>query len=123
MGMVEVTDAVAVSEKKVENLVRVAEIFAQDDLDAVSTEALKEAVEKTAEAEKEAAAAMLEVRKVFAAKQKEAKGPDATSALSKIQQRINAAQQELAKTRKAAAGGEKLIKGKQVLLEEDVKIK
>merc|ERR1711957_1072108 len=89
--MAEVTDAVAASEKKVENLVRVADVFSSDDLDSVSTEALKEAMEKTAEAEKEAAAAMLEVRKVFAAKQKEVKGPEASAALAEVQQKINAA--------------------------------
>jgi hypothetical protein len=58
-----------VSEKKAESLVRVAEVFSSDDLESVSSEALREAVEKTTEAEKEAAAAMLELRKVFAAKQ------------------------------------------------------
>jgi len=121
--MAEVIDGVSACEKKIEALVKAAEIFSSDSLETVTTAELKEAVEKTAVAEKEASASMLEVRKVYAAKQKEAKGADAVTALAKVQARINAAQQELAKTKKAAASGEKMIKGKEVLAEEDEKIK
>lgn len=121
--LAEVVDAIMLCEKKVEALSKVADIFSSENLDAVSTEDLKEAVDKTTAAEKDAAAAMLEARKVYSQKQKEAKAPDAAAALAKLQGRISTAQQELAKHKKAAASGEKLIKGKEVLAEEDVKIK
>mmetsp|Transcript_90376 Transcript_90376/g.238383 ORF Transcript_90376/g.238383 Transcript_90376/m.238383 type:complete len:1804 (+) Transcript_90376:3-5414(+) len=119
----EVIDGVSACEKTMETYAKAAEVFSSESLEAVSSSDLKEALEKSAAAEKEASAAMLEVRKTFAAKQKEARNPDSQQALAKLQARINTAQQELVKTKKAAASGEKMIKGKEVLVEEDEKIK
>jgi len=119
----EVIDGVTACEKTMETYAKAAEVFSSESLEAVSSSDLKEALEKSAAAEKEASAAMLEVRKTFAAKQKEARNPDSQQALAKLQARINTAQQELVKTKKAAASGEKMIKGKEVLVEEDEKIK
>merc|ERR1719237_595431 len=71
------------------------------------------------EAEKEAQAACIEARKLLASKQKEAKGADAQSAIAKLQGRLTAGQQDVVKAKKAAAGGDKLIKGKEVIVQED----
>mmetsp|Transcript_19919 Transcript_19919/g.49710 ORF Transcript_19919/g.49710 Transcript_19919/m.49710 type:complete len:1953 (-) Transcript_19919:135-5993(-) len=121
--MAEVVDAVCACEKKVEVLVKVAEVLTSDDLEAVSSSELKEAIEKAGAAEQEASASMSEVRKIFAAKQREAKGPDFTAALAKVKARMDTCQQDLSKMRKAAGSGERLIKGKEVLSEEEEKVK
>jgi len=131
--LAEVVDGVAACERKVEALARAADLLATESkedkaaaletLDALSIEDLKGAIEKSSAAEKEATAAMLEARKVFGAKQKEAKGPEVAQAVGKIQARINAAQSEIAKAKKATSSGEKLLKGKEALAEEEVKVK
>jgi len=117
--LAEVVDSVAVAEGKVSALSEVCKVFSSEELESVSPEALKEGLEKAAEAEKEAAAACTEARKIVAQKQKEAKGGEAAAAVGKLQTRLTVAQQELAKHKKAAASGEKLIKGKEVLAEEE----
>merc|ERR1740121_182091 len=119
----EAVDAISSCEKKVEVLVKASEIFTADDLlEASSVDTLKSAVEKTTAAEKEASAAVLEARKIFGAKQAEAKGLD-QSALAKLQGRMTTAQNEVAKAKKAVASGEKLINGKGVQTQEEGKIK
>jgi len=119
--LAEAVDAISACDKKIEVLVKVSQVFSSD-LEEVSTDTLKEAVEKTAAAEKEAAAALMEARKVFASKQQQAKGLD-QAALTKLQGRMNNAQAEITKAKRVSATAEKMIKGKEVLNQEDEKIK
>jgi len=121
--LAEVVDGIAVAEKKVEAVVDAAKLFMTDNLDKISAEAIKEAAERTSEVEEEASAACLAAKKLILAKQKEAKGGEATAAIGKLQSRLNAAQQDLAKQLKAAATGEKLIKGKETVQEVEEKIR
>ncbi|CAK0831012.1 unnamed protein product [Prorocentrum cordatum] len=118
--MSEVTDKVTAAEEAVKALCVAGEIFSKDDLSEVSVEALREASEACAEKEKEASSACVEARKIISVKQREAKsGSDAAAMVSKLQGRLNAAQQDLAKTRRAASSGEKLAKGKEILGQEE----
>ncbi|CAK0825234.1 unnamed protein product, partial [Prorocentrum cordatum] len=71
--MSEVMESVTAAEDKVKVLTEAAEVLAKDDLDSVSVEALKEALEKTKAAEKEAQVACAEARKTLGAKQAQAK--------------------------------------------------
>jgi len=121
--MAEVVEAVTNCEKKVNAFVEAGSLFLSEELESVSTQALKEAGEKTSATEKEASAAVIEARKLIGTKQKEAKGGDAVQALSKLQGRLTTSQQELAKTRKAASNAEKLITGKELITSQEETIK
>jgi len=120
--LAEVLEAMSTCEKKMGALSKVAEVFSNDNLESVTTEELKEGIAKSSELETEVSHALLEVRRIFAQKQKEAKSSEAIQGLQKLQTRINTAQSELAASKKAAGMGEKLIKGKEVLAEEEVKV-
>ena len=83
------------------------------------------ALQKHAEGAKkrEASHACAEARKVISATQTEAEsGLDAAAMVSKLQGRLNAAQQDLAKTMRAAGTGEELAKGKESLGQEEAKV-
>lgn len=121
--LAEVVDEIVIAERKVAAVVEAAKPFLSDSLDKISAEAIKEAGETTAAVEPDASAACLAAKKLIATKQKEAKGGDAAAAIAKLQARLNAAQQDLAKQLKAAATGDKLIKGKELLLEAEERIK
>merc|ERR1712008_287576 len=69
----DVVDVLTVAENKVQALAKVCEVLASDDLETVSSQDLKEAVEKASVAEKEASAACLEARKCISSKSKESK--------------------------------------------------
>jgi len=121
--LAEVVDAVSTGEKKVKALGQVATIFSSDDLDAVTTESLTAAGEKATAAEKEAETACTEARKVIATKARGPKQGETGVQLTKLQARLNTALAELAKHKKAAASGEKLIKGKALIVEEEQRLK
>jgi len=123
--MSEVSEGVQAAEEKVKALQEASEVLSKDDLDGVSTEALKEALEKTKAAEKEAQAACAEARKTMGAKTAaaKAKGGEMLAAVGKVQGRLNTAQQDLAKARRACLNGEKLVKTKEVITAQEAKIK
>jgi len=115
--MAEVMEALKNAEAKVEAHSEVAKVFS-DELNHVTEEAIKEAMEKVGAVEKEAMEAVAEARKQLAGKQRDAKGPAAAGAMSKLQGRIKAAADDLAKNKKASTFGDKLLKGKEALAEE-----
>mmetsp|Transcript_35079 Transcript_35079/g.100743 ORF Transcript_35079/g.100743 Transcript_35079/m.100743 type:complete len:1846 (+) Transcript_35079:263-5800(+) len=119
----EVVEAVAEAETQVQTLSEVAKLFTSENLNEVSTESLKSTCEQTVVAEKDASTACMDARKVLSSKQKDAKDASLISELSKLQHRLNTTQHELTKLKKTASTGERLIKAKQVLLEEEEKIK
>jgi len=121
--LADLMEAITGAEAKSQVMVKASQVFLSETLEEVSTEELQEAVEKSAVAEKEATSACLEARKLIAAKQKESKGGELAVAIAKLQGRINQAQSEVAKGKKASESGTKLIKGKTVLLEEEERIK
>mmetsp|Transcript_28031 Transcript_28031/g.48855 ORF Transcript_28031/g.48855 Transcript_28031/m.48855 type:complete len:2072 (-) Transcript_28031:148-6363(-) len=121
--MAEVLDAVAGAERKAKELTEAATIFGNENIDELVVDDLKAATEKCSELEKEVSKALQEARSLLAAKQKTAKGGDLAQALSKVNARVNGVQNELTKSKKAAANGDKLIKGKTLLVEEGGKIK
>jgi len=120
--LAEVVDSIAIAEKKVAVVCEAAKLFLSDSLDKITTEAIKDATEKTSAVEEEASDAVLTAKKLIVTKQKEAKGGEATAALAKLQARLNAAQLDLTKHLKAAANGDKLIKGKELLQEAEERI-
>lgn len=122
--LAEAYDAVTLAEKKVEAMGKACEALPGESLDGVEPAALKAPVDEAINAEKEATTAFSEAKKTLAAKHKECKaGESSATALAKLQGRLNTAQTELAKLRKTAASGEKLVKGKEVLLWEEGRIK
>merc|ERR1712187_234218 len=90
--MAEALDAVVTVENKTSALTEVGAVFSSDSLDGISVDALKEAAEKTAVAEKECVAAITKAKKVLAEKLKSAKDKELVSGLTKLQSRVNAAQ-------------------------------
>ncbi|CAE7758071.1 TIF3H1 [Symbiodinium sp. CCMP2456] len=115
--MAEVMEALKTAEAKVEAHGEVAKVFS-DELNHVTEEAIKEAMEKVGAVEKEAMEAVAEARKQLAGKQRDVKGPAAAGAMSKLQGRLKAAADDLAKNKKASTFGDKLLKGKEALAEE-----
>jgi len=115
--MAEVVEGIKVAENKVKAHAEVAKVFS-DDLNHVTEEAIKEAMEKVGEVEKEALDAVQEARKQLTNKQKDVKGPAAAGAMSKLQGRLKTASDELMKNKKASTFGDKLLKGKEALAEE-----
>jgi len=104
---------------------RMIEIVAplQGDIVSKDVSAIRESAEQALELEKSIAMLCADSRKSLMAKVKEGKSKESstfTAELSKLQSRLNASQQELAKQRKLALQGEKIWKGK-VLLEEKSK--
>jgi len=120
--LAEVVDSITAAEKKVAVVVEAAKLFSSDSLDKVTTESIKEAAEKVSSVEQEASDAVLAAKKLIAVKQKEAKGGDAAAAIAKLSARLGATQQDLAKQIKAAATGDKLIKGKEIIAEAEAKV-
>jgi len=120
--LAEAHEAVSEAEKKAAALGKACEGLTLENLDGVAAEALKESVEGTGTCEREAAAAISKARQVLLAKQKESKSPDLTSSLKKLQDRMTAAQGEMSKHRKVSSIGEKLLKGKAVLVEQVEKL-
>ncbi|CAE7346579.1 RE1 [Symbiodinium natans] len=119
--MAEVMESLKAAETKVQDHAEVAKVFS-DDLNHVTEEAVKEAMEKVGAAEKEALDVLTEARKQLTAKQKDVKGPAAASAMSKLQGRLKTAADELTKNKKATTFGDKLLKGKEALAEEVVNV-
>eukprot|EP00927_Polykrikos_kofoidii_P031606 TRINITY_DN27151_c0_g1_i1.p1 TRINITY_DN27151_c0_g1~~TRINITY_DN27151_c0_g1_i1.p1 ORF type:complete len:2139 (+),score=568.46 TRINITY_DN27151_c0_g1_i1:1-6417(+) len=121
--LAEAVEGVAAAEKKVDQFEDVAKLFQSDTFEESSTQELKDALERSGEAEKEAALACNEARRVILAKQKEApKTTDAGASLAKIQVRLNQAQERLGKQRLSMASGDKLIKVKVVIEQEEEKL-
>lgn len=115
--MAEAVEAIKGAEMKVKAHAEVAKVFSED-LNSVTEEAIKDAMEKAPDLEKEAVAAMTEAKKEVATKQREAKGNTAMTAMQKLQGRLKVANDELMKNKKASTYGDKLIKGKEALAEE-----
>jgi len=115
--MAEAMEAIKAAESKVKAHTEVAKVFSED-LNSVTEEAIKEAMEKVGDFEKEAQTAMIEAKKEIAIKQREAKGNAAIGVMQKLQGRLKLASDELAKNKKASMYGDKLIKGKEALAEE-----
>eukprot|EP00913_Durusdinium_trenchii_P013004 g12209.t1 len=115
--MAEAMEAIKKAEAKVNAHAEVAKVFSED-LNSVTEEAIKDAMEKVPELETDANATLQEAKKEVATKQKEAKGATAQTAMQKLQGRLKAASDELMKNKKASTFGEKLIKGKEALAEE-----
>jgi len=119
--MSEAIECVSDTEQKIEELVQATSALQADDLESLSPEALKDAIDKGAAAEKEATSSWSEAKRVVTAKLKDAKG-DVAQAISKLQARLSTAQQELTKQRKLASSCDKLLKDKEVLAEVVPKI-
>mmetsp|Transcript_141276 Transcript_141276/g.439060 ORF Transcript_141276/g.439060 Transcript_141276/m.439060 type:complete len:1297 (+) Transcript_141276:2158-6048(+) len=95
-------------------------------LEEIGVAKLKEAAEQTLEAEKLAALACAEARKMLQAKQKDSQvkeSPGYAAELVKLQGRLTAVQQELGKQRKVAVQGEKLWRSTQILSEKEEQMK
>mmetsp|Transcript_97686 Transcript_97686/g.285161 ORF Transcript_97686/g.285161 Transcript_97686/m.285161 type:complete len:1813 (+) Transcript_97686:1-5439(+) len=120
--LADLMEAIAEGEGKVQALAKICEAFHSENLDDVSTEVLRDALERAGTAEKEAMDACAEARKVIATKQKEPKS-DLAAPIAKLQSRLNSAIAEVTKHKKAAEGGSKLIKGKAVISEEQERIR
>lgn len=120
--LAEVVEAIAGAERKVEAVSAAAKPFMADCLEMISAEGLKDAAEKVAAVEEEATSACVAAKKLIVSKQKEAKGPDASAAISKLMSRLNTAQQDLAKQLAAAKTGDKLVSGKETALEMESRI-
>lgn len=122
----EVTQKVVDAEAKVQKTIEAAEPLLADQTE-VEVERIKVATQLTLDAEKTAALACADTRKVLMTKLKEGKARDTPSysaELTKLQSRLTFAQQELQRQRKVALQGEKLWKAKLVVQEktEDLKL-
>jgi len=116
--LAEVHESVTTAESAVKRMTEAAEVFFAEDLDSVSEDRLKQAKENTSAVEKEASEAVNEARKVFNAK-RSGRGQENSDAMNKLHHRINAANGDLSKAKRAAASGDKLIKGKEIVAEHD----
>jgi hypothetical protein len=108
------------AEVKLKAVAEAAQPLHAEKIEELSLVALKEAVDKTLEAEKAAAVACAEAKKAHAAKQKESSNQDRiifSQELQKVNLRLNAVSQELAKERKVVLAGEKLYKIKKTVQE------
>lgn len=121
--LAELVDVLATCEKKVEKLTQDAEVLMSENIEAVTTEDIKMAIEKTTTNEKDTSSSLLVVRKIYAAKSREVTGPDAAVSMATFQKKINGLQQAVLKTKKATMEGEKLLKSKALLTEEGEKVK
>jgi uncharacterized protein YbjQ (UPF0145 family) len=121
--VVEVTETISESEAQVQTLGEVCKLFTSENLDGISTEALKATCEQSAVAEKDASGAINKAKQILNVKQKEAKeaggaGVHTLSELSKLQGRWNTANAELQKHKKAVGNGERVIRSIQMLTEQ-----
>lgn len=106
------------------SVVESAKVFADDGkLMELSSEQVNEASEKFNAADKEAAEALKEVRKMLTQRQLEAKGRDSvvevSAELIKFQTRLGAAQQELAKQKKLFSSVEQRVAAKKIFDEAE----
>merc|ERR1712136_421235 len=106
------------------SVVECAKVFADDGkLMELSSEQVNEASEKFNAADKEAAEALKEVRKMLTQRQLEAKGRDSvvevSAELIKFQTRLGAAQQELAKQKKLFSSVEQRVAAKKIFDEAE----
>lgn len=121
MLVAEVSNKVSSAEEKVAGATEAAGLLMTGQLEEVPINQVRSATEQTLKAEQAAAVACAEARKALAAKQKhgQAKESAAYSAeLTKLQGRLEVAQAELGKQRKAAVLGERTWKSRQVLQEK-----
>ncbi|CAJ1382841.1 unnamed protein product [Effrenium voratum] len=117
----EVSEKVAEAENQSQALAEVVKVLSAE-LDKVTVEALKLAIDQSIAAEKEAVRTYNAAREVMSAKQKEVKDPPLLMELTKLQKKLASAHQEMVKSRQIAKGGEQLIKDKKVVLEEERKV-
>eukprot|EP00928_Gymnodinium_smaydae_P006786 TRINITY_DN1241_c0_g3_i4.p1 TRINITY_DN1241_c0_g3~~TRINITY_DN1241_c0_g3_i4.p1 ORF type:complete len:1829 (+),score=752.40 TRINITY_DN1241_c0_g3_i4:367-5487(+) len=120
--LAEVVESVATAEGKVGALKEAAEVLSGS-LQDVSVDTIKAALEKSAAADKEAAAACNEARKVLAEKSKQGKMSDGGAGAAKLQNRLNAVQTEMTKLKQAVQNGQRAIKIKEVLEKEGPNLK
>lgn len=117
----EATTKIVTAESKVEDASSAAApLVDADNLDDISIERLKDATAKTLAAEKAAAIAMADAKKLLAIKlrqgaQMKEVPPTYPSEIQKLQNRLASAQSELGKRRKAAIQGERSWKGRQLV--------
>eukprot|EP00931_Biecheleriopsis_adriatica_P106256 TRINITY_DN8073_c0_g1_i4.p1 TRINITY_DN8073_c0_g1~~TRINITY_DN8073_c0_g1_i4.p1 ORF type:complete len:2013 (-),score=680.48 TRINITY_DN8073_c0_g1_i4:65-6103(-) len=119
----EAVELVAEAENQMQTLAEVVKVLGSDNLEEVSVDALKSAMEQSTAAEKDATKAYNDAKTLVASKQKEAKEQTLVAELAKLGTQINNCHQELQKCRRWQKGGELLIKGKQVLSAEEEKLK
>jgi len=119
----EVVGKVTKAETRVQALAKAAQIFSAEKLEEVSAEALKTAGDQASVAEKDASTACSEARKLLGAKQKDANEPSLVAELTNLQRRLSAAHQDLSKHKKMLSMGDRMIKNKQTLLDEEEKLK
>lgn len=122
----EVAQKVSDAEAKVQKTAELSLPLQAEKLEEVSVDKLKEASAQTLEAEKGAAIAFADARKMLMAKQKDDQVKDApgyAAELAKLEARLTAAQKELSKLRKVAVQGEKLWKSQQILQEKEEQMK
>jgi hypothetical protein len=119
--MAEAVDLVIVAEGKGKTLTEAGSAFSGS-LEDTSIEVLKEAIEKTAAAEKVVSEAVSEARKAIGIKQKASKDKEVQNGLTKLSNRLNAVGNEIQKVKKAAGMGERLVKGKELSAELDTKL-
>ncbi|CAE8620017.1 unnamed protein product, partial [Polarella glacialis] len=119
----EVSELVAEAESQVQTMSEVVKLLCAETLDEVSTESLRSALEQSAVAGKDATTACSTAQALLRLKQKDAKDAPLVAELTKLNSRLTAAQRDLQKNRQSAQNGERAIKGKEVLLQEEAKTK
>jgi len=120
--MADAIESVSAAETKGKVMVESAKIFETDSLDKVTVDDLKAASVKTAAADKECQAALAQARKVILEKQRTEKDREALAGLSKLTNRINTVQQDVAKAKKVALTGDRLARGKEVIADAETKL-
>lgn len=125
--LAEAMDAIKSAEKKVAAYGQIVKPCLVESLADIKADAVRSAVEASPAAYKEAQSALGEARKVLMAKQKDAqkdgKNDSSVASLGKLTARLNMSQGELAKYLKANGDGEKLLKGKELITEEEERMK
>lgn len=129
----EVTELVGTCEEKVNAYTEAATLFSsdwtaigrfgQEDLESEPLESLKEALEKSTAAEKEATSVTTEARKTIQVKVVQGRVADANGELAKLNTKMTELQAQIQSVKKNVVTAEKLIKSKDALasLEEQVK--
>ncbi|CAK0822265.1 unnamed protein product [Prorocentrum cordatum] len=129
----EVTELVSTCEEKMKIFAEAATLFSsdwtaigrfgQEDLDNEPLESLKEALEKSVAAEKEASSVTTETRKTIQVKVVQGRVTDTGGELAKLNTRMTELQAQLQSVRKNVLTAEKLIKSKDALASLEVQVK
>lgn len=121
--MKEVTDAVNHMEERAACLKQKAGFIVDGDVEELDGAKLKQAVESAEVIIKEADNGFYEAQRMISKKQSDApKRRDVRAAMSKLQDRLNAAKAEVAKCKKLMSAAERFLTGSLALIEETARI-